>query len=176
MRRLVTKVTLMLGAAFLAGCSYSVSTGGSATIDPAKVEGEISTQMTKQYPDVPVNSVICPDGVKPAQGVTFECTAHVDGAQWPIGVTITNVDLGAENVTYDIKHTKALLIVEGIVNALKRGLRDQKVPNAKVDCGTERFRVVEIGDAIECTITAGGKQQVVRAVAEADGGVHFEED
>jgi Domain of unknown function (DUF4333) len=173
MRRLVTA---MLAAAVLAGCSYSFSTGGSDTLDPDEVEAHISEQMKKQQPNLPVSSVTCPDGIKPVQGRTFECTVDVDGAKWPIGVTITQVDVGTETVTYDIKHTKALLIPEGIVNALKRGLREQGVQDAKVDCGTERFRVVEVGGAIECTVTAGGEQRVVRAVAEADGGVHFEED
>jgi hypothetical protein len=177
MRRLVTRITLMLGAAILAGCSFGLSTG-SDTLDPDKVEASISERLTKQQPNLPVDSVTCPDGIKPVQGGTFECTAHVEGAQWPIGVTITNVDLGAENVTYDIKHTKALLIVEGIVESLKATARDQGFPNADVDCGTEPYRVVEFGGAIECTVTAGGEQQVVRAVddGDGDGGVHFEED
>jgi hypothetical protein len=174
MGRLVTKVTLMLGAAFLAGCSYSVSTGGSDTIDPAKVEGEISTQMTKQYPDVPVNSVTCPDGVKPAQGVTFECSIQLEGVQLPVKVTITQVDVGKETFSFDMKPTKSLLIVEEIVKAMKANLRDQGVRDANVDCGRGRYRVVEIGGAIECTVSAGGASRVARAVDEVDGGVRFE--
>jgi hypothetical protein len=174
MGRLVTKVTLMLGAAFLAGCSYSVSTGGSNTIDPAKVEGEISTQVTKQFPDVPVNSVTCPNGVKPAQGVTFECSIQLEGVQLPVKVTITQVDVGKETFAYDWKPTKSLLIVEEIVKAMKANLRDQGVRDANVDCGRERYRVVEIGGAIECTVAAGGASRVARAVDEVDGGVRFE--
>jgi hypothetical protein len=79
MRRLVTRITVMLGTAVLAGCSYSVSTGGGDTLDPDTVEANISEEMTKQQPNLPLNSVTCPDGMKPVQGVTFECTAHVDG-------------------------------------------------------------------------------------------------
>jgi hypothetical protein len=108
--------------------------------------------------------------------VTFECTAHIDGAQWPFGVTITQVDVGEGNVTYDIKPTKALLIPEGIIKAIKAALPDQKVPNAKVDCGMGRFRVVDFGGSIDCTVSAGGERRVVRAVADEGGGVHFEED
>lgn len=175
MGRLVTKVTLMLGAALLAGCSYSVSTGGSDTIDPAKVEGEISTQMTKQYPDVPVNSVTCPDGIKPAQGVTFECTAQLEGVQLPVKVTITQVDVGKETFSFDMKPTKTVLILENIVESIKAALRDQEVPNATVDCGTGRYRVVEVGGAMECTVSAGGERRVVRVVDDVDGGVRFED-
>ena len=175
MGRLVTKVTLMLGAAILAGCSFSASTGGSDTIDPAKVEGEISTQMTKQYPDIPVNSVTCPDGIKPAQGVTFECSVQLEGVQLPVKVTITQMDLGKETFSYDMKPTKTVLILEGIVESIKTALRDQKVPNATVDCGTGRYRVVEVGGAIECTVSAGGERRVVRVVDDVDGGVRFED-
>ena len=176
MSRLVTRITLMLGAAILAGCSFSASTGGSDTIDPAEFEGDISTQMTKQHPDIPVNSVTCPDGVKPAQGVTFECTAHIDDVQLPIKVTITQMDVGKGTYHYDMKITKNVLILEGIVKSIKAALRDQEVPNATVDCGTGRYRVVEVGGAIECTVSAGGERRVVRAVADEGGGVHFEED
>jgi hypothetical protein len=175
MGRLVTKVTLMLGAAVLAGCSYSVSTGGRDTIDPAKVEGEISTQMTKQHPGMLVNSVTCPDGVKPAQGVTFECTAQLEGVQLPVKVTITQVDMSTGDFAYNWKPTKTVLILEDIVKAMKAALRDQEVPNANVDCGTGRYRVVEIGGAMECTVSAGGERRVVRVVDDVDGGVRFED-
>jgi hypothetical protein len=170
----------MLGAAVLAGCSFSASTfsastGDSVTIDPDKVEGDISSQLREQDPDLPVNSVICPDGVKPAQGATFECSAHVDGAQLPIGVTITQVDLGKGTYDYNAKPTKTLLILEGIVKSIKAALRDQGVPNATVDCGTGRFRVVEVGGAMECTISAGGERRVLRVVAKDEKGrVYFE--
>jgi hypothetical protein len=172
MRRLIT---LMLAAAVLAGCSYSASSGDSPTIDPAEFEGAISTQMTKQHPDIPVSSVTCPDGVKLAQGVTFECTAQLEGVQLPVKVTITQVDLGKGTYDYDMKPTKNVLIPEGIVESIKAGLRDQGFPNAKVDCGTERYRVVEVGGAIECIVSAGGERRVVRAVSDEGGGVHFED-
>jgi len=175
MGRLVTKVTLMLGAAILAGCSFSASTGGSDTIDPAKVEGEISTQMTKEHPNIPVNSVTCPDGIKPAQGVTFDCSVQLEGVQLPVKVTITQVDVGKGTFSFDMKPTKNVLILEGIVESIKAALRDQEVPNATVDCGTGRYRVVEVGGAIECTVSAGGERRVVRAVADEGGGVHFED-
>ena len=179
MRRLIT---LMLAAAVLAGCSFSTSTfstssGDSSTIDRDMVEAWISEEMTKQRPNLPMNSVTCPDGMKPVQGATLECTVHVDGAQWPVRMTITNVDLGTGSVRYQIKATKALLIPEGIIKAIKAELRDQGFPNAKVDCGTERYRVVEFGGAIECIVSAGGERRVVRAVSDAGGGdgVHFED-
>jgi hypothetical protein len=179
MGRLVLKITLMLGAAFLAGCSYSVSTGGSDTIDPARIEGTIARDLEEetsgQTPDLRVDSVTCPDGVKPAQGVTFECTAQLEGVQLPVKVTITQVDMGTGDFAYNWKPTKTVLILEDIVNAIKAAQRDQKVPNANVDCGTGRYRAIEIGGAMECTVSAGGERRVVRVVDDVDGGVHFED-
>lgn len=175
MRRLVTRSTVLLGAAVLAGCSFSFSTGGSDTLDADKIEGAISSQVRKENPDLPVKSVTCPDGIKPAQGVTLECTVKVDSAQWPVGVTITQVDVGEGRVDYSFKPTKALLNSERIVNTMKVLLPDQGVPNAKVDCGTGRYRVVEVGGAVECTVSAGGKRRVARAVVkDVDGTVNFE--
>lgn len=171
----------MLGAAVLAGCSFSASTfsastGDSVTIDPDEVEGTVSRHLREQDPDLPVNSVTCPDGVKPAQGATFECTAHIGGAQLPIKVTITQVDLGAGDVKYTMEPAKALLDVEKAVKLIKARLRDQ-APDVTVDCGTGRVRVVAVGDAMECTVSAGGERLVVRAVVEdVDGSVHLEQD
>jgi hypothetical protein len=176
MRRLVTRVIVILGAAALAGCSFSFSTGGSDTLDPDKVEGQITDHVRERNPNMPLESVSCPDGVKPAKGVTFECTVNVDSVQWPFGVTITQVDVGEGSLKYNFKPTRALLIPEGIIKAIKAALRDQGVPNATVDCGTGRFRVVEFGGAIECTVSAGGERRVVRAVADPGGGVQFEEN
>ena len=53
MRRLVARSTIVLGAAVLAGCSFSFSTGGGGTIEADEIEGEISSEMTKQHPDLP---------------------------------------------------------------------------------------------------------------------------
>ena len=175
MKRLVTRSTLLLGTAILAGCSFSFSTGGSDTIDADKIEGTVFSQVRKENPDLPVKSVTCPDGIKPARGVTFECTVNVDSAQWPVGVTITQVDVGEGRLDYRFKPTKALLIPERIANRMKARLPDQGVPNAEVDCGTGRYRVVEVGGAVECTVSAAGERRVARAVVkDVDGTVNFE--
>ena len=122
-----------------------------------------------------MTSVTCPDGVKPAQGVTFECTAQLEGAQLPVEVTITQVDVGEGTFSYDMKPTKTILILEEIVKSMKAALRDQDVGDVDIDCGTGPYRVVEIGGAIECTVSAGGERRVVRVVDDVDGGVRFEE-
>jgi hypothetical protein len=78
-----------------------------------------------------VNSVTCPDGIKPAQGVSFECTAQLEGVQLPVKVTITQVDVGKGTYDYDMKPTKNVLILEGIVESIKAALRDQEVPTPR---------------------------------------------
>jgi hypothetical protein len=170
---LVAKITLILGVAVLAGCSYSVSTG-SDTIDPAKIEGTITRNLNGQAPDLRVDSVTCPEGVKPAQGVTFECTVQFEDVQLPIAVTVTHLDLSTGDFEYNTKPAKALLVVEKVEKLIKADLHDQ-VPNASVDCGTGRHRVVEVGGAMECTISAGGERRVLRVVAKDEKGrVYFE--
>lgn len=174
MRRLLTRITVVLGAAVLAGCSFNVSTGGSDMIDPDKIEDEVAKYLAGPDFGLRPDSVACPEGVKPAQGATFECTAHIDGVQVPIEVTATNVDLSTGDVDYSTRPAKPLLVVEKAVTLIKANLRDQ-VPNANVDCGAERFRVVEVGGAMECTVSAGGERRVLRIVAaDQDGNVRLE--
>jgi hypothetical protein len=174
MRRLVAKSTVLLGAAILAGCSFSFSTGGSDTIDPDKVEDHLSKYLAGPDFGLRPDSVTCPEGIKPAQGATFECTAHIDGIQVPMEVTLTHVDLSTRDVDYSTRPAKPLLVAEKISKALKEDLQGEG-PNASVDCGTERFRVVEVGGAMECTVTEGAKRVVIRVVAkDLDGNVEFE--
>jgi hypothetical protein len=68
MRRLVTRITAMVGVAVLAGCSFSFSTGGRDTLDPDKVEADIATHVRKQEPKLPVDRVACPEGVSRLRG------------------------------------------------------------------------------------------------------------
>ncbi len=175
MGRPVTTITLMLGAVFLAGCSASIHIGSSRTIDPAVIEDSISRQLQDHYPGLRVDSVTCPKDVKPAEGLTFQCTAKFEGAQAPFTVTLRDVNTSRGDFDYSTEPVKAILDINKAVKVLKSRLQDQ-APNAKVGCGTARHRVVEVGGAIECTISEGGKREVVRLVAEdVNGSFHFEQ-
>jgi len=167
--RLVTTTTLLLAAAFLAGCSTSIKIGGSDTVDPARITDAIRRQL--QVPDGQLGSVACPRGVKLAEGVTFTCTADVEGALLPITVTLSHVDTDTGSFDYNFKLAKALIDTDNVVEEI-----DSKLPvQASVACGPPHLRVVEVGGTIECTVSEGSKQEVVRAVVDdLDGTVHFE--
>jgi Domain of unknown function (DUF4333) len=170
--RLLTMITLLLAAALLAGCTARV-TFGRRTVDQASTADAISRKLREQVPDVRVGSVACPKGVKLAEGVTFQCTADVAGAQLPVTVTLGHVDTDKGAYNYNFKWTKAIIDTDKIVNGIQARL-PVEAANATVDCGTPRTRVVEVGGAIECTISNGNKRQVVRAVVEkVDGTVQL---
>jgi hypothetical protein len=168
MRRLVT---VTLAGAILAGCSFSASTDDSDTIDPDWAERFVAKSVEEGY-DVRVDSVTCPDGIKPAQGAIFACTANIAGAQLPIKLTIGEVDLGTGNVRYKVEPTKALMDVEGVIETLKN---EMQVPETNVDCGTKPYQVIAVGDAMKCTVTEGQERVVFRVVVkDLDGNFDFE--
>ena len=90
---LVAVTTLLLAAVLAASCSATVTVGARDTVDPARVSASLTTWLKDRYPDVQVGGIACPSGVKLTVGRTFECTADMEGAQLPITVTLTHVDI-----------------------------------------------------------------------------------
>jgi hypothetical protein len=175
-RGLVAMITLSLAAAFLVGCSARVTVGGNDTVDPARMADTISRQLRKQLPpNVRVGRVVCPKGIKPTEGATFQCTADVAGEQLPVTVTLSHVDTDAGSYDSDFEQAKALLDANKVVEEIRLRLPEQAA-NAMVDCGTPRVRVVEVGGSLECTVSLGSKRRVVSLVVEnVEGTVfHFE--
>jgi Domain of unknown function (DUF4333) len=151
-----------------------ISLGGSHTVGQARMADAISRQLRAKNPDLRVGSVACPKGIKLAEGVTFQCTADVEGAQLPITVTLGHVNTDKGEYDYDFRQAKALIDTDKAVKEIQSRL-PVEAANATVDCGTPRVRVVEIGGTIECTISQGSKRQIVHTVVEnVDGTVHFE--
>jgi hypothetical protein len=104
----------------------------------------------------------------------FQCTADVAGGQLPFTVTLSHVNTDTGAYDYDFKQTKALIDTNKVVEEIQSRL-PVEAANATVDCATPRIRVVEVGGAIECTVSQGSKRQVVRAVVDKiDGTAHFE--
>jgi hypothetical protein len=80
----------------LAGCSGSVSVGGS-DLDIDKLETTIAGEMQTQLNLSGTPTVTCPDPVPIEQGNVFTCTAELDGDTVDVEVTQTD-DQG--NVTW----------------------------------------------------------------------------
>ncbi|MEZ5118567.1 MAG: DUF4333 domain-containing protein [Candidatus Nanopelagicales bacterium] len=83
-------------ATALAGCSGSVSVGGS-NLDIDKLETTVATEMQTQLNLSGTPTVTCPDPVPIEQGNVFTCTAELDGDSVDVEVTQTD-DQG--NVTW----------------------------------------------------------------------------
>ena len=170
-------VPVAVVAVLLALSAYYASVTGTAawTIDPARIEDELGSDLKEALPDLRVGGVACPEGIKTVEGATLQCTAEVEGAQAPFTVTVSEVDASEGTYNTDWKPTKAILVINRAVTHLKSQLQDQ-APNATVDCGAAPVRVVEVGGAIECIISEGSDRLVVRGVVEdADGTVRFEQ-
>jgi uncharacterized RDD family membrane protein YckC len=174
-------VPVALVAVLLALSAYYASVTGSAawTIDRAWTEDALGRNLKEANkeanPGLRVGGVTCPEGIRTVEGASFQCTAEVEGVQAPIGVTVTEVDASTRTFKYNWKPTKAILVIDQAVKQLKSRVQDQ-APNATVDCGTAPVRVVEVGGAIECTISEGSNRLVVRGVVQnVDGTVRFEQ-
>lgn len=162
---------VLLAAALLTGCSAHVTIGAD-TVDSHRTADAVGAYLRKQLPDVQVGSVACPEGVKVAEGATFTCTAEVADSQLPVTVTLSHVSDG--DYTYELKPAKALIDTEKVVTEIRSRLPAQAAA-AKVDCGTSRVRVVEVGGTIPCTISLGARRQAVQTVVDnLDGTVHFQ--
>ena len=81
--RLATMIALLLAAALLAGCSGTVTIGGSDTVDPTRMSASIARLLKEQFPDVRVGGIACPRGVKLTAGTTFQCTADMEVPSYP---------------------------------------------------------------------------------------------
>jgi hypothetical protein len=161
----------------LALSAYYASVTGTAawTIDPARIEDALGRDIKERLPGLRVGAVACPEGIKPAEGATFQCTAEVEGVQAPFSVTVSEVDASEGTFHNHWKPTKAILVIDRAVKHLQSQLQDQ-APNATVDCGTAPVQVVEVGGAIECIISEGSNRLVVRGVVQdVDGNVRFEQ-
>lgn len=131
-------------------------------IDTKKVEDQIRTTLTKTYDDDRVTDVTCPDDVKLAQGVNFDCTAKVDGE--PVRFAVEQVD---DQGTVDFALTEAVVDV-GTLQARIEDQYDKDAGRAvSATCGETTVLVVKFNEAINCTVEddAGTAESVVVSVS-----------
>ena len=172
-RRVTTVMLLLLGVAFLAGCSGSVYVH-DPTVDAAKMQDDIAKQLQADNPDLRGVGVTCPEGVEHADGACFQCTAELEGVKAQFTVTMRLKDPSTGEFDCSWKPAKPIIDVDKIVQEVEQQYTQS--PNAKVDCGTAPVRVVDAGDTIDCTISEGRERTVVHAVVEdAEGTIRFEQ-
>jgi uncharacterized RDD family membrane protein YckC len=181
--RSLALVPVALVAVLLALSAYYASvtgrlTGNTATtIDPTRVEAAIARNLEGlkgEGPDLRVGRVACPEGVKLAEGVTFQCAAEVADAQLPFTVTVVHVNTSTGEFDYRVEAAKALVNTDTAVEQIQAEL-PVEAANATVDCDTPRVRVLEVGGTIDCTVSLGSRRHIVHAVVDdVAGTVHFE--
>lgn len=144
------------------------------SVDGARMEAAIARNLQHNGPDLRVGNVACPKGIRVTEGASFQCTADVEGAQLPITVTMSNVNTSTGEYNYDLKLAKALIDTYEVVNQIQSTL-PVEAANATVDCVPPRWRAVEVGGAIECTVSQGSTRQVVHVVIDdVNGTGHLE--
>ncbi len=98
-RRVTTRTAAVVaGGLLLAGCSVSASIG------EGELESNLEEQIASTNPDVSVESVDCADGLEGEVDATADCTVVIDGAEYPVAITVTEVD--GENVNFDYEITE----------------------------------------------------------------------
>ena len=132
-------------------------------VGTAEVERLLVGTQKRKSPRLRVGSARCPDQVRLANGTMFTCTVQIEGTTAPYSVTLRDVAAGKATGRFALEPAKPIIDVTRIVGLI-RGQLQPTARAAAVSCGAAKIRVVEVGDAISCTITLGDAVQKVRAV------------
>jgi uncharacterized protein DUF4333 len=162
--RLVALALLVL----LAGCGGAAGEGRATAardelVGTAGVERLLVTTQKRRSPGLRVGTASCPDQVRLANGTRFTCTVQIEGAKAPYAVTLRDVDQAGAGGRFALEPAKPIIDVTRVVGLIRSKLQPT-ARAASVRCGAAKVRVVEVGDAIACTITLGDAVQNVRAV------------
>ena len=85
----------------LAGCSGSVSFGGSA-VKGSEVASQVSSELEARVGRAP-EKVECPDDLDAEVGATTECILTDSGESYEVMIEVTSVDEENESVLFDIQ-------------------------------------------------------------------------
>lgn len=152
----------------LGGCSSKKQASPSDTtthaIDTREIENALLAAQKRFSPDLDVRDPSCPARVVVVEGASFQCTVAVEGVIVPYNVTLKNV---ATKLGYDIAPAKALLLIPKLVEGLQKN-----VPGAKIDCGPDRVRVLDVGATFQCKLSdSTGDHTVILHVDDVNGNV-----
>ncbi len=167
-------LALVLAAAVaLAGCGEGGPVGATPTVPDEDVETLLVQRQRERNPALRVSDARCPEDVAARQGERFLCTVDVEGQAAGFEVTVAEV-LGRK-VTYELRPVQAVIDVVGVVDFLRSRL-EPEWRAARIDCGPNRVRLVEVGGAVECSAFSGTAVRRFRAVVEdRDGTVALAE-
>lgn len=99
----VAALTLCCAGFALAGCSASVHTSSTPTIDKSTLQQGILATLTKKIGEAHApQSVTCPSGMNAVAGQTLRCTVTLSNGD-PYGLTVTITSYTGGNASYDVK-------------------------------------------------------------------------
>lgn len=160
-------LVLIAGAALLAGCEASVSTGD--TIDSADAELTIKRQYPSQAEGLKLTELSC-DEADAKVDTKFTCTGQNDaGVSLEIESTINEVNEDTDKIGFDWTIVKATSDGKAYGDAATTNLQDQGYAVASVVCPEI---VIEKGQKVECeaTMDDGSKQNASLTLTNGDGG------
>ena len=133
-------------------------------VDTREVENTLVATQKRATPELDVRDPSCPARVEVSEGATFSCTIAVEGVVVPYQVTLADT---ATRIRYNIRPAKAILLIPKLVEALRA-----QAPNATVDCGTERIKVLDVGATLDCRLADRSTSRTITfRVDDVDGNV-----
>lgn len=98
----ILTIALVGGAAILSACSASVSVGGKS-IDEAKLEEQVATQLQEQVGADEAPNIDCPGDLKAEVDKVMHCTLTTNDSEdeYDVRVTVTSVE--GKNAKFDIE-------------------------------------------------------------------------
>ncbi|MGH9223181.1 MAG: DUF4333 domain-containing protein [Acidimicrobiales bacterium] len=172
-RRSIAGAALAFAMAVLLAACGGDAGGAARVVDREQVEGLLVQRQRERNPRLKVESASCPDGVAARQGESFDCSVVVEGVEAPFTVTIAEV-LG-QQVRYDLRARVAIVDVALLVDFVRSRL-EQQWRTAQIDCGEGKVSLVDVGGALDCTVSNGSTTRHIQAVVEdREGTINLQE-
>src|SRR3954454_22506 len=137
---------ILVVPALLAGCSASVSVGGTTTVDRPDAVAVAQRFVSQQLPDLPpTRSVDCPNDVEAKVGTNFECTATLtNGQKVTLSLRVDQLDGDQVHLISNPDLVNQALAVDVIY-------KNANSPPTTVDCPTDV--AAKAGKTFDCKAT-----------------------
>jgi hypothetical protein len=161
--RSLTRPLGLLTLAVLAVGPLACSSGGTASLDRAKVTRALMQQTRHAYPGITVGRARCPKRIT----LPMKCTVELDGA--PLPVRVSRVHHNGR-----LKFQSLTAVLTG--PALQFFLQAHLSLPATIDCGPSPVQIIEPGGEIGCDVSFadGSKQSLRLRVMDVEGTISIE--
>ncbi|WP_421656102.1 DUF4333 domain-containing protein [Leptothermofonsia sp. ETS-13] len=151
-------IALVKTPQFLFVASLLTLTGCGKPLDTAKIAETIQDDIIKQG-GLSLKSVVCPDGVKPESGQTFECVGILD-TDGGFAIPVTQQD-DQGTVRWSVPSVKGLVNVSELQTKIQQELEKELGP-LTINCGNNIYRAVKPGESFECKVLKRGAKPIAK--------------